>query len=279
VVSSSPANGAHSVTSDTKIVVAFDRPMDQPSVASAWASVELPKEAVSFEWNAAGDELTIVPAAPLAYAEGGPETSARSYAFRITTAAKDKEGLPLAKEVSVAFTTLRRVTHSLPMLGLMSGRILSNGAFTSSALAVGDLVSGDAEREARASLTYMLDGLPDSPIQVEKATLTVNDASSEGAPDFFMGVIHADHVTFSIGSASFDVEPLASRVVTSDFQAKTRTVDVTDMFTDDVANRADRLNRSQFRLRYAGAPFTNAKTDITIFDKASAKLEVVYLAK
>lgn len=278
-VSSAPANGEQGVASDASIVLKFDRAMDEVSVAAAYVSVDLPKEEVSLAWNAAGNELTIVPAAPLAYAEGGPETVARAYGIRITTAAKDKEGRPLAKEASVAFTTLRRITQALPMISVMSGRVLSNATFSSGVLAAGDFMNGGVEREARASLTYMLDLLPQSPLQLEKATLKLSDANAEGAPDFFLGVIHADHVTFAVGSASFGVAPMTSRIVTSNFQAKTRTVDVTDMFADDLANRADRSNRSQFRLRYASAPSGNNQTDITYFDKSTATLEAVYLSE
>jgi len=53
---------------------------------------------------------------------------------------------------------------------------------------------------------------------------------------------------------------------------ETTRIDVTAEVQDDVANRATRARRAQFRLRFDQATDGNASTDVAVFDKATSSM-------
>lgn len=279
VVGTDPANGAKGVKDDAAIVVTFDRAMDTGSVEAAYASSNLPADQVTFAWNASKTELTIAPKAPLAYATGDQDVVAKSYAFTISTAAKDEGGRPLAQPLELSFSTLREITQKLPYTGPMTGRVLSNGTFSSLVLAAGDVWSNGNEYEGRAVMTFLLQILPDE-IEVKKATIRLEESDYQGTPDISFGAMQAHHVIYPVGSGSFDVAPLSTTSVKYTIASPNyRTIDVTEMFADDVAHRAERNDRSQYRLSFPSSQNGNAATDMAFFDKGKLELSVAYLAQ
>lgn len=281
VVSTLPVNGAKAVQSDAKIVVQFDRPMDTSSVLAAYSSADLPLEKVTFEWNAKDDELTLQPMDPLAYAAGAADVAAKSYAFEISTAAKDKAGLPLRKTHASTFATARRITTNVPMTSVMTGRALSNNTFSSSNLGAGDLMTKDGEREARAVFTFLFSAVLPDGADIEKATLLAAVSTVDGTPDLSLGGVTAEQVFFSIGLEGFAAEPVsgvATSITTPEKDGPSyRTADVTAMFQDDVANRIARSDRTQYRLRYLDGQNNDDASDLATYDKSQTKLQIVYV--
>lgn len=94
VVGSDPSDGATGVALDASISITFSTLMDTRAVADA---LEIsPAFGHDLRWN--GEELTIVPRAPLA--------ANRSYAISIGERARDLGGTPLSEPFRVSFTTV-----------------------------------------------------------------------------------------------------------------------------------------------------------------------------
>ncbi len=282
VLSTAPVDGAKGVKSDAVFVVTFDRPMDAASVAGAYASAELPSDKVALSWNGSGDQLSITPTSPLSYAAGAADVAAKTYAVSIGTGAKDKGGLPLAKPLALTVQTLRRVTAAMPMTSPLTGRAASNGTFTSTVLAAGDFLAlGGEEREARGLLTFVLTSIPEAGAEVEKATLSLHVASSEGSPNS-LGVLSAEHVGYASGPEGYAAEARSATntlyVGSINGAPPLRSANVTAMVKDDVANRAARLERTQIRLRHVDGMNGDGNADLATYDKGAASLFVTYLA-
>jgi hypothetical protein len=281
VLSTIPADAAKGVKSDIAVVVQFDRAMDTSSVASAYVSLSLPSNAVALAWNASEDELTVTPNAPLGYSAGGPAVGAYGYGFTISKSAKDKSGQPLAEDFALGFSTLRRVTELMPMTAPLTGRALSSGTFSSSTLAMGDVMISGVEREGRALFTFVVASLPDA-AEIEKATLRADVASYEGAPEDQLGWASVAHIFYDVGTEGFAAEPrsVTNATLTSGLNGNPnrRSADVTAMVKDDLANRVARADRSQYRMRYETSTNANNQTDMAFFNKASgSSLAVTYL--
>jgi hypothetical protein len=283
VIDSSPASGAKGVADNGVIRIMFDRAMDEASVAAAYSSADLPTEQVSFAWNASSTELVIKPNAPLAYAQGDKSIAAKGYAIAISTAAKDKAGTALQQPFALSFSTLRRITEKMPYTVPMTGRALSNGTFSALVVGVGDSFVNGNEMEGRTLMTFLVSSLPDN-LTVEKATLQLDESDYQGTPDATFGQLGVHHVFFASGAEGFAAEPMAgaptSRVLSLLPNVPTaRRADVTAMVKEDLANRAVRFNRSQYRLVFASGPNGDNATDMVFFDKQSISLSVVYVTE
>lgn len=280
VLSSEPADHAKGVMSDAKIVIKFDRAMDTASVIDAYASMELPAEKVTFNWNTELDQLTITPNAPLEYAAGGPQIGANGYAVKLATSAKDKDGLPLAKDFSIAFSTLRVISTHAPNVAALSGRVLSNGA-AGAAPSVGDYYSSGVERQAKAFLTFDLTSIPDDAV-VEKAMLSIAENTIVGTPDASLGDLALHQVFFTaVDADAFSTEPVSGaqvgRITVLNGPAK-RQAETTAMVKDDLANRLVRDNRTQVRLLFPTLISGDDASDFVSLDIATVDLAVQYLA-
>jgi hypothetical protein len=283
VVSTTPANGAKAVASNSTVVITFDRAMDQASVVAAYSSAELPSDAVTFSWSTGGDELTITPKSPLEYANGDPQVAAKPYAISFATTAKDKDGHPLSKEHAFSFTTLRRISMLVPMTSAMTGRALSNGTFSSVTLAAGDVMVAGTEREARAVFSFLMAIVPETGIELESATLKVAIASYDGTPEASLGGITTEQVFYSIGLEGFAAEPVSAASTSFHIAVGPdpayRTADVTTIVQDDLANRVARNSRTQYRMRYLDGKNNDGATDQVTFDKANTTLTIVYVGE
>ena len=117
IVSISPESGSSGVAPDTAIVVTFSEPMDQESIVSGWVSKHIPAQDADFQWNAAGDILTVIPNGPLPVAEGSGldprATPAIETTILVRAPVRDLAGNTLAGDGTTNFTTYRRFTADL----------------------------------------------------------------------------------------------------------------------------------------------------------------------
>jgi len=205
-----PEDGAVGVAADTSIVVRFSEPMDQASTQAAYQSSDIPAGAVTFGWNAAGDELTITPNDPLEYAAGtNPATlDALSYSFTLTSAGESEDGVALDGNTESSFSTLRRLTLEFEQDDEMSGRVRDLGGATlaSTQYALGDTPINDT---TRGYVTFDLATLPDGPATVEDANLHAEFGQVYGNPFVDLGVVLYQHVAYdSFEPALFDIDPV-----------------------------------------------------------------------
>ena len=279
ISSVTPAHGQQGVPADTAIVISFNEAMDQASVEAAYASADLPKDAVTLSWNDAGDTLTIAPKQPLALAEGiGNDPSvitAKQYALSLAATATDEAGNPLAAPLAHAFTTSRRMATTAPVVAALTRYRVSNGGVS----AVGDdlRIGDNAMLTYRGFVTFDLLKLPGG-AEIENATFGVRQTAFTGTP-FDMGVVNTVHIVYGIvDSTAWNAVPLGMMdPLTTTTAVGPRSVDVTAAVADDYADRATRSNRSQYRLEFPS--LTNGDGDQDTIELATATFEMslVYL--
>lgn len=281
IISVDPANAATGVAAAATIVIRFDTPMDQPSVEAAWQSADLPPDQLAFAWDAAGTTLTVTPNAPLELAAGAgldPDVViARAYAYSIATTAKGLDGRSLDQSRAVSFTTLRKLEVDLVVVDALTRTIRADGnVFAENAvtLSVGDS-AGNLQTKTFA--TFALPILPTGST-VDAATLRADQNSTGGAPYAF-GDLAALHTSNSpIDSTAFAATPLAViGALSVDATPGEKTLAVTDQLVDDLANRATRGDRTQYRLEFATPNNTNGLADDARFARTSFGLTLAYV--
>lgn len=267
--------------SDANIVIQFSEPMNQAAAQAAYQSTDIPSGSVVFTWNAAGDELTINPNADLTYAEGTDpaQLAANAYTIQLTTTATDLAGNPLAVAKATQFTTLRRITHSAPLIANLTNEVRADGTVGS---ACGGNCVGDsgtaANAQYKAFISFNVSALAPGIHTLEQATVTFNQ-SVLGSPYTDLvgtgGGLLMDHVnTAELSLAAFNASALASLGVIATSNAAV-SVEVADELEDDYVNRAARGDRSQYRLSFPLASDFDGAQDIV--QVTSPKLTVVYL--
>jgi len=283
VLSTSPNDGAAGVAAASTITVAFSRPMDPASVEAAWQSTDLPREGVSFAWNAASDTVVVTPAQPLELAEGtGLDPSvvpARSYHVSIDTTARATAGAALAAPVALAFTTQRVMTVELEPIGVLTRSMRSDGVVfgeTAVTLTHGDTTGN---LQLKTFVTFALPVLPSGGV-AERARLGANQNSTVGVP-YALGKLVARHVSAAtIDAAAFTASPLGTAgALSSDATAGAKTLDVSSEVLDDLANHAARGERTQFRLELEAATDNGADADEARFSRSGMTLTLVYSAE
>lgn len=280
ISSTEPAADATGVAADAKIFVTFSEPMDRASVEAAYASTDLPDTAVAFEWSPDRTVLTITPTAPLEYAEGtgtDPATvTARSYAIQLGTGALDLAGNPLAAPLELSFSTRKRLTASLALhLPLTATYRNSSNDGSANGMRAGD---NGADNTYRAYLTFDLSPLPGD-LEVEAAQFSARQLPPDGAP-YNLGPVMTHHLTFATLNNVGAVQALSlPGVFSADGTVETKSIDVTSQVGDDIANRVERGDRSQYRLQIDQATNSNGVVDRATFDTATFAMTVVYVAE
>lgn len=279
VIGATPSAGAIGVADDATVTITFSEPMDAASVDAAYASADLPADQVTLRWSAAGDVLTITPAAPLAYATGvgvnPAAVPARRYALTIGAGAADRAGNPLAAPFALEFATKKRLTTGMPANAELT-RVARSGVLLAVAnpMWMGDNNTGETYQ---SFVTFDLSRLP-AGIALERATLEAEQLAPSGNP-YSMGALLADHVSYASAAVAPMTLPLASLgPFSTSATLEVKRLDVTGAVRDDLADRAARANRSQYRLRFALATNGNTATDTAVFAKDSLGLALVYLA-
>lgn len=278
VVSISPEDGAAGVRPDAVITVRFSRAMEAGSVESAWRSAQLPAAAVTFGWNAAGDTLTVTPAAPLPVAEGSdPDVlEPARIAWGIDAGARDGDGVALAGELAAEFTTVRRITADLAIDdALTDSRLSSNaGAPGSTTVEYAGDTSGDVQ--VKLLVSFALPGLP-AGAELEGATLSAEQVSASANLFNGFGDLEAFHVRFAQITSGFGAGSLGSLgIFSASGTAGARSLEVTSAVADDLD---DGVARAQFRLELPLASDGDGAYDTVQFERASLALRLVYLAE
>ncbi len=247
----SPADGALGVHADATITVQFSEPMDQAATQAAYQSADLPAAAVTFDWNAAGDTMTITPNTPLDYAEGtSPATTdALTYTFTISTAAESELGEGLPDDTDVSFSTLRRLSQSFEDDPNLSGRVrdLAGATLLGGSYLLGDNANNDV---ARGFVTFDVSSLADGAVEVEQATLHARWSQQIGNPFIDLGAVLYQHVQYdTFDDALFDVPGIGSAAGLFGTAAEDEVDrDVTDIAQAVLDDDATYEQRVQFRM-------------------------------
>lgn len=279
VATTQPVADAAGVRSDEQIHVTFSEPMDQASVEAAYASTDLPAGEVTFAWNPDGTVLTITPTSPLAYAEGAgtdPDmVTARTYHITIGAGATDLAGNALPEPMELSFTTRRRLV-ALFGLDLDLTRVtLGNIAYAATEIMVGDFTN---TAKYRSYLTFDLTTLPAS-AEVEQAQFQGRQLLTEGTP-YSLGNVGVQHLTFTstLAVTLNAVTPTSlPGAISADPMQGIKMIDVTSQVIDDVAHRAERNDRSQYRLQFDQDTNGDGIADRATFGKNTFVLGVMYV--
>jgi Bacterial Ig-like domain len=287
VVSVIPANSATGVSADAQIVVTFSKPMDQAVTQVAYQSADLPAVGVTFDWNAAGTEMTIKPNAPLEYTKGtNTGVVAKNYEFKLTSTAKDKSGLTLVPLTS-SFKTLRDITATLSSDPNLDGYVQSDGFADSSdtALYVGDKADNVG---LRGFLSFDLSALPagvdsgllSAILKVGKYKDSTFPNATSGSPFSLatnparLDQMDLDHVAYgsSLDSGDYNTNSIALIGAIDSFDLRGIPVTQADALSavrDDLTHSAARGNRSQYRLSLFKPTNSDGVADFIIYGSAS----------
>lgn len=287
VSSISPADGASGIHRDSAVVISFTEAMDQLSVQNSLESADL--GAVSFEWNDEGRTLRIVPANPLEYADGtgiDPSvTPALVYDVVLGTGATDVAGNPLESEARTSFATLKRIAHTLVRNNpqTVSGTPDSVTSDSDDFLVIGDDDNGELASAYRSYITMDLSPLPESALLIESATLHSNQIFVAGNPYTELGNgsgLLLDHGIFVLSKGGQIIFDLASVSEIGEFAQADDvflSIDVSEAANDDLQNRAEQKQRSQYRLRFDAGTNLDDVADSAYIGRDELAMDVVYI--
>lgn len=290
IVSIIPADGAIGVRADAVVTIAFSEPMDRLSVQNSLDTSDL--GGVTFTWSDGNATLTIEPNDPLAYAEGTgnvpADTTANQFAVILGTGAADEAGNTVESGTQVTFSTLKQMTSTFGRDNALTGAGTPGGVTTDADdfVYVGDDAMGAAAAGYRGYVTMDLTLLPDTAEDIVWARLRGNQLAEIGNPYGALGAttgVILEHTVFTLGTqleanAAFNQSPLSEVGVFANAGETTLTIEVSEQVRDDLANRATRNSRSQYRLRFS--EFTNLDNvaDYVLIGRDELELELVYLA-
>jgi hypothetical protein len=289
ILAITPANGAAGVRADATVVIEFSEPMDQLSVQNSLDTSDL--GGVTFAWSDGGATLTITPDDALDYAEGEgnfPENiDPVSYHVVLGTGATDEAGNPVDVGVETLFTTLKSMTTTFARDNALTGAGTPSGVTTDADdfIYIGDDDLGGAANGYRGYITMDMSPLPDTTVAIVEATLAGYQLGESGDPYGELGDgtgIIMEHGVFTLGdsnadNAAFNMEPLSEVGVFADTGDTELGIDVTSQVADDLANRDDRSDRSQYRLRFETFTNLDATADYVVIGRDQLALDVVYL--
>ncbi len=290
-----PADGELGVRSDTSIVIYFSEPMDVDSVAAAYESSQLPAAQLDFEWNSELTTLTLTPRSGLSYSAGvaltagAPTFPAKAYECSFNAGAMSRAGQPLA-QMTVRFSTLRRVSREFTADPELSGNWtegegegIHNCLRKAKAPYVPTVCVGDDANDVRYTgfVSFDLGALPADIAAFVSVGLRAN-AQVYGRPEN-LGVSRLEHVSFAgLGDDPLYTPALAALgpfyggagLTSGTWIALNQ--DLTAAVADDYARRAERADRSQYRLSFAKVTADGHWDDLEIPTK-SIRLSATYL--
>jgi hypothetical protein len=278
VVDTMPAADATGVAANEKVFVTFSERMDPATVEAAYSSVQLPLDKVSLAWNPDGTVLTISPDTPLAYAEGTgtapAAVTALTYVITIGAGAADLAGNTLGAPLELSFATRRRLVAAFAIdLALSTVSRNSSLQGTSDGIWVGD---NAVDNVYRGYVSFNLTSLPPGS-EIESAQFSARQLAPVGTP-YGMGPVVAQHLTFPTLNNLGAVQALSlPGTFSADAVFESKLIDVTPQVQDDVANRAARGNRSQYRLQIDQASNNDGITDRAVFATNTFEMTAVYV--
>jgi hypothetical protein len=271
VLSVDPANNAKGVRDDANIVITFSEEMDQAATQAAYQSTDLPASEVTFSWNAEGTVLTIQPNDFLEYAAGeDPSIEAVIYTFYVG-AAKDVAGNSLIP-FSSSFSTLKVIVISIYATATLDGDCYGSESCdtSSTTFLVGDLATAPTDSGYRSFVSFDLTSIPVG-VVTDEARLIINKEGTNFNPDpYALGSMLLEHVNYgdSLSGEDYDTPVLADLGIYDSASAPATgylASDVTSAVNDDLANRAVRGSRSQYRLRFPIENNDNNASDYVSF--------------
>jgi hypothetical protein len=282
LLSSFPADGATGVRANAVIELRFSAPMDQASVADALDTSPFePGEAV-LSWNAHGDTLTITVGPGLALAEAaGPDPSVIepiAHQIVVGASATDVDGNPLEAEVSIGFTTARRMWIIFQPDDDRSRLVASDGGVD---YVAGDPIigAGAGGFASRSALTFDLSELPAETLAIQSASLSGSQAEVYGERYTAFGAITTNHVRYDDLADAFAAAPLAGMgSFSTNATLESKYIDVTFAVQDDLEHRAERSDRSQYRLQFESDADKDGAFLWARFGYGTIVLTVAYLA-
>lgn len=257
LLSVTPPDLATGVTLGTPVVLTFSESMDREATLAAlrFHGPGVASTSLSPNWNAQGTVLTLQPT--LSYATGNTlQTPALTYTLDLSNTATDLAGNPIAAFTS-SFTTLRRLTLSLPLVESLTGDISETGQVNLCSqdypgeMCVGKAPVDSVLRETRSFASFDLSGLPDGITQFERGNLTVEQTDFQAvSPPADLPVIIAEHLVFSnLNRQTYHLyrESLLGVIEPID-EVGAHTFDVASAVQQDYQLRQSRSNRTQYRL-------------------------------
>jgi hypothetical protein len=286
VVSVSPADGAVGVDNGQNIVITFSVPMDREATEGAYQSESIPSGSVSFVWNDAGTELTIVPEAPLAYPVGDDpaQVPSRRVSFFISASAADLEGRSLSSPFESSFSLLRQVELRLFALQdrALSGSFRSNDTYgagqcarTQINMCVGDVRVGNGNEQYKGFISFELAELPEE-AQSVSAELTLEITGMSGNPFGGLGGLVLEHASFdAIGADAFSAQALDVMGLIAN-AGGTGTIVSADVASAFMADRNER-SMTQYRFRFQDETDGDNTSDAIVSAWDTQTLDVSYL--
>lgn len=282
-----PDNGANGVDGETSIVIIFSVPMNQAATEAAYQSEGIPSSGVTFSWNDAGTELTVIPDEPLEYDSGpDPETvEARRYSYFVSSIAEDLEGNQLGKTAEFSFSVLRQIEVAFAAVQdrNLTGNWRSDGTYAganaecarnTTNICVGD--AGDNDRY-QGFITFDLSTLPTTMSRISEASLNLQVTGGAGNPFGQLGRLMLDHTRFNqIGVGAFTGQPLGTVGPVPTQGAGVGTL-LSLPVLDAVASDAESRALSQYRLRFEAATDNDENQDIFRSSWTTQRLNVKYL--
>lgn len=265
--------------SDVTVSFQFSEPMDQQSVEDAYNSLSLPKESITFEWNEAGDTVTLIPIEPFAYADGNAG-GAYGYGFSILETATDLAGNPLGEAATVSFSTYRRFVFEAVLESTLTGWVGTGGATGTDLIYVGDTAITD--NTLYGFVGFSLAGFPAEYEEIELADLIfAQTATTAAVAD--LGQLYANQ-TFhdEVSSYALSADMLGAAPVSdvgfSEVLGDYRMANVIEIVEDDLANREARTDLTRYRLMFSLPTDEDGKLDRVTLD-VNPTLTLTYLAE
>jgi hypothetical protein len=286
ILSVSPADGAIGVASDRAIVIEFSGPMDREATEAAYQSENVPSDSVSFIWNDASTELTVVPDEPLAYARGSDpaEVQARRVSFFVSASAADVEGRRLAQPYEFSFSLLRQIEFTLFAVQDrdLSGSFRSDDSYGTGACArgqinmcVGDTRVVGQNEQYRGFISFDLAPLPEGLVDLS-AVLSLEITDLSGNPFAGLGALLLEHASFdAIDLDAFSASGLdeVARIAVNGRAAGVVSADVSSAFLADRGQR----DVNQYRLRFETATDRDLTSDMLLSTWDTQTIDVSYL--
>ncbi len=280
IVETIPADGAVGVAEDSTIEIVFSEPMDKVATQAAYQSADLPAAAVTFAWNEAGDRLTITPNELLAYNPAYDlDDPARTYAFTITTAAESEDGVALASDIQVEFSTLRLFLQYFTADAGLSGAVRDLAGVIGSGQ-LGDSITNDP---SRYFVSFDLSGMAPDVVDWAAEMTVTRGAVISGNPFVDLGAVLFQQVQYdALVASTYDTAAIGSGYAL--FPVATpaqQTVDVASHLGVVLEDPDTYNNRLQFRfVWWPSETDGDGAYDSIAIDEAGSppRLGVLYLA-